>query len=185
MGPADLNERRNGNGRRPTTTAMAASIIVLFLSGAGAYIWDLQEKVEALKAAMAVDFVSMARHRSDLDRLNDFMTKGDRFTFDMGERLEKDFDALSGEHKTLRVMVGEIRLKQATLPQTLLFPFSGDWQDRILRNERAIAKCTLKLEVTNERYSVIERQFMVLKRAHPKEELKSLGVDPIGVEGIE
>lgn len=137
MGPAELNGRQPYY--RPITKATAAGIIVLFLGGAGKYVWDLHEKLALLRAEVRKDYVLMGVHRADLDRLNKFMIEGRRFTLERGESLESDFESLADEHDALRLVVDENKLRLARMPHQLIFPFSDEWQRRISECEKATA----------------------------------------------
>jgi len=125
------SERVQRNGFKPLSKTVVAAIIVSFAGAIGAYIWDLHVQLNEIRSEVAKDYVLMAVHKRDLDRLNNFMIEGRRFTLERGEDLERDLDKVAEDHKVLRLMVSENTLKVASMPHLLNYPFTEAWRLRI------------------------------------------------------
>jgi len=137
---ADFDNRTGArNGVTPYAKTIAAGIIVLFVGGFGKYIWDLNQQIHEIRQDLTKDYVLMAVHRSDLDRLNDFMVEGKRFTLEKGEDLEDDIIKAAEDHNMLRLRVSKNTLKLASMPHSLRYPFDANWKLRISDLEKGQA----------------------------------------------
>lgn len=133
------NERAQRNGFRSLSKTVAAGIIVLFAGGIGTYIWDLNVEINQIRSEVSKDYVLMAVHKRDLDRLNNFMIEGRRFTLERGENLEDDLEKVAEEHKVLRLVVSKNTLLLASMPHSLRYPFDAEWKRRISDLEKVQA----------------------------------------------
>lgn len=95
-----------------------------------------------MRSDVAKSYVLLGVHKTDLGRLNKFMIEGRRFTLERGENLEDDVEALTEDHKALRLVVSEDKLVLARMPHQMIFPFSDAWQRRVsdLENKLAVLK---------------------------------------------
>lgn len=133
------SERVQRNGFKPLSRTVVAAIIVSFVGAIGTYIWDLNVQLNEIRSEVSKDYVLMAVHKRDLDRLNNFMIEGRRFTLERGEDLEKDLDKIVEDHQLLRLMVSENTLKVASMPSLLNYPFTENWRFRISNLEKGQA----------------------------------------------
>lgn len=172
------------------------ALVVASILGLARCAIDIGERFDALKHSYSIhvndglrkhallerDMKSLSEmlytYDEDLAGLLDFKTAGERFTRQDGERLE-----LRMRHIETGQQLTQVAL--AKLPQTLHFPFTESWQDRILRNERAVAECAAKLEVAKDLYSNVERSFMKHEGEHEKGDLGHLGIERREVIGGE
>jgi len=137
---ADFDNRTGPrNGVTPYAKTIAAGIIVLFVGGLGKYIWDLNQQLQSMRQDLGKDYVLMAVHRADLDRLNDFMVEGKRFTLEKGEDLEDDIGKVAADHAMLQLLVSKNTLRIASMPHSLLYPFDDAWKRRISDLEKGQA----------------------------------------------
>lgn len=132
-------ERPSRNNSNPLIKSTIAGIFVLFVGGIGKYAWDLNQKIQEIYKQVERDFVLMAVHRADLDRLNSFMIEGKRFTLERGADLEDDLDQVIDEQRVLQLRVTKNTLSIAKLPVSLRYPFSEIWRRRISDLEKGQA----------------------------------------------
>lgn len=165
MGPAQLNERESRNGLRPLSRTIAAGIVVLFLSAIGTYIWNLHTELEDLKIEVGRDYVLMAVHRADLERLDELLAGGEKFTLERGEGLEEDLRVLTQRHESLKLEVSENKLVVARMPHSLNYPFTTAMREKLTHLEKGQA-------INAERINNIKRTLNIRDR-HLNESLKN------------
>ena len=129
--------------RNVTGGLVVAAVVAIF-----SLVGDMRSDHRKLADLVSEIVFRLKEAEKDINNLNDFMFKGERFTKEMGSVFQSELedinerdDELEDDIELVQRDINAINLKIEGLPNVLRYPFDKSWQDRITANERASVQC--------------------------------------------